>query len=77
MNVRFLAPAVPGGEIVASGEIAEDKRRFLVCRGEVRDAAGKILARAEGKFFPVPPAQQSEMEERWRREVAALGGIHP
>ena len=75
MNVRFLAPAVTGEEIIARGEIAEDKRRYLLCRGEVQDAAGKILAKAEGKFFPVTPEQQSEMEERWRRDAAALG--HP
>lgn len=74
MNVRFLAPAVPGGEILARGEIAEDKRRYLICRGEVLDADGKILAKAEGKFFPVPPDQQADMEERWRRDAAALAG---
>ena len=32
------------------------------------------LAKAEGKFFPVPPEQQVGMEERWRRDVAALDG---
>jgi len=75
MNVRFLAPAVTGEEIIARGEIAEDKRRYLLCRGEVQGAAGKILAKAEGKFFPVTPEQQSTLEERWRRDAAALG--HP
>jgi len=71
MNVRFLAPAVPETEILARGEIAADKRRYLVCRGEVRGADGKTLAKAEGKFFPVTPEKQAEMEERWRRDAAA------
>ena len=53
MNVRFLSPAVTGDEILARGEIAEDKRRYLVCRGEVLAADGKTLAKAEAKFFPV------------------------
>jgi uncharacterized protein (TIGR00369 family) len=75
MNVRFLSPAVTGEEIVARGEIAEDKRRYLLCRGEVQGPEGKILAKAEGKFFPVTAEQQSEMQERWRRDAAALG--HP
>ena len=75
MNVRFLAPAVPGEEVTAFGEIVEDKRRFLVCRGEVRGPEGKLLAKAEGKFFPVSAEQQAEMEERWRRDAEALG--HP
>jgi uncharacterized protein (TIGR00369 family) len=72
MNVRFLAPAVPGEEITAWGEPAEDKKRYLVCRGEVHDAAGTLLAKAEGKFFPVSAERQREMEERWRREAAAF-----
>ncbi len=73
MNVRFLAPAVPGEEIVARGEVAEDRRRYLVCRGEVLAADGRLLAKAEGKFFPVPPETQALMQERWRREAAAPG----
>jgi uncharacterized protein (TIGR00369 family) len=75
MNVRFLAPAVPGEEIVAVGEIAEDKRRYLVCRGEVRSADGKVLVKAEGKFFPVPAEQQAALEGRWREDARRLG--HP
>jgi uncharacterized protein (TIGR00369 family) len=70
MTVRFLAPAAPGEEILARGEIAEDRRRYLVCRGEVLAADGRQLAKAEGKFFPVGAAKQAEMEERWRREAA-------
>jgi uncharacterized protein (TIGR00369 family) len=75
MNVRFLAPAVPGDEILARGEIAEDKRRYLLCRGEVLAADGRPLAKAEGKFFAVPAEKQAQMEERWRRETANPG--HP
>ena len=75
MNVRFLSPAVTGDEILARGEIHEDKRRYLVCRGEVLDADGKLLAKAEGKFFPVTPEQQAEMQERWRQDAQRLG--HP
>ena len=71
MSVRFLAPAAPGDEILARGEIIEDKRRYLVCRGEVLGADGRQLAKTEGKFFPVPPGKQAEMEERWRREAPA------
>lgn len=74
INVRFLAPAVPGDEIVAHGEIAEDKRRYLVCRGEVQGLDGKLLASAEGKFFPVAPERQAQMQERWQRDATACGG---
>ena len=71
MNVRFLHPAVPGEEVRAWGEPAEDKRHYLVCTGEVHNAAGKLLAKAEGKFFRVSPEKQREMEERWQQESAA------
>lgn len=70
MNVRFLAPAAPGDEILARGEVLEDKRRYLVCRGEVQAADGRLIAKAEGKFFPVNAAKQAEMQERWQREAA-------
>ena len=71
MTVRFLAPAVPGDEILARGEVAEDRRRYLLCRGEILGADGRQLARAEAKFFPVGAEQLAAMEERWRRDVAA------
>lgn len=70
VNVRFLAPAVPGDEILARGEVAENKRRYLLCRGEILAADGRQLAKAEGKFFAVPPEKQAEMEERWRRDAS-------
>jgi len=77
MSVRFLAPAVPGEEILARGEIAEDRRRYLVCRGEVLAADGRLLVKAEGKYFAVPPAKQAEMEERWRRDAASARETPP
>jgi acyl-coenzyme A thioesterase PaaI-like protein len=75
MSVRFLAPAVPGDEILARGVITADKRRYLVCSGEVLGVGGLVLAKAEGKFFPVAPGQQAAMEERWRQDAQRLG--HP
>jgi uncharacterized protein (TIGR00369 family) len=75
MTVRFLAPAVPGDEVVGRGEVLEDRRRYLVCRGEILAADGRQLAKAEGKFFAVSPEKQAEMEARWRLEAA--GGTAP
>jgi uncharacterized protein (TIGR00369 family) len=75
MSVRFLAPAVPGDEIVAHGEIVEDKRRYLLCRGEILASDGRQLAKAEGKFFAVSPEKQAEMEALWRRETAAQESV--
>jgi uncharacterized protein (TIGR00369 family) len=73
MTVRFLAPAAPGEEIAARGEIAEDRRRYLVCRGEVLGPDGQLLAKAEGKFFPVSAERQAAMEDDWRKAAASSG----
>jgi uncharacterized protein (TIGR00369 family) len=77
MNVRFLAPVVPGDEVVAHGEVVENRRRYLVCRGEVRGADGSLLARAEGKFFPVTAQKQAEMEARWQRDARQAHAAPP
>lgn len=71
VSVRFLGPVAPGDEVVARGEIAEDRRRYLVCRGEILGPDGRQLAKAEGKFFPVSAERQAAMEARWRREKPA------
>lgn len=70
MTVRFLAPAAPGEELTVRGEVAEDRRRYLVCRGGILGPGGPV-ARAEGRFFPVSAERQAELEEQWRREAAA------
>jgi uncharacterized protein (TIGR00369 family) len=70
INVRFLAPAVPGTPILARGSISDNRRRYLLCSGEVLDTDGRQLAKADGKFFPVSAEQQAAMEERWREETA-------
>jgi uncharacterized protein (TIGR00369 family) len=77
MQVRFLSPVVTGEEVLARGSIAEDKRRDLVCRGEVLGVEGRVLAKAEGKFFPVTPEKQAEMERRWREDAQRLGHAQP
>jgi uncharacterized protein (TIGR00369 family) len=77
ISVRFLAPAAPGGEVIGRGRVVEDKRRYLVCHGEILGADGRQLAKAEGKFFAVPADTQAQMEARWRKETGAGGGSSP
>ena len=44
-------------EVVARGEVTDNKRnRLFLARGELRNAAGELLAEATGKYLPVPDA---------------------
>jgi len=60
LNVEYLRPVRVGEEIQveAHQERAEGRNFFHV--GEIRDAAGRVLARARGRFVVVDP-------ERYRR----------
>jgi len=60
LNVEYLRPVRVGEEIhvEAHQERAEGRNFFHV--GEIRDAAGRVLARARGRFVVVDP-------ERYRR----------
>ena len=54
LNVRYLKPTRPEEELVARGELVENKRgRILLCRGEVRDSQGELLAEGTGKYLPI------------------------
>jgi len=53
LTVRFLKPAHPGEELVARGELTEDRRRLLFCKAELRNAQGELLAEANGKYIPL------------------------
>jgi len=55
LNVEYLKPVRVGDEIhvEAHQERAEGRNLFHV--GEIRDAAGRVLARARGRFVVVDP----------------------
>jgi uncharacterized protein (TIGR00369 family) len=55
LTVRFLRPTATRAEVVARGEVTENKRgRLFFARAELRNAAGELLAEATGKYLPVP-----------------------
>ena len=53
LTVRYLQPIAPATELVARGELVENRRRLLLCKAEVLDAAGTVLAEATGKYIPL------------------------
>ncbi len=48
MQVRFLRPG--RGTLLAAGWIVKGGRTIVFCEGEVRDAAGALVASASGVF---------------------------
>jgi uncharacterized protein (TIGR00369 family) len=62
LNVRFVNPVRPGGEIFATGELTANRRNKLFeARGELRNADGLLFAAGAGKYLPIKPSEQSGM----------------
>jgi len=62
LTVRFLNPLRPGEVVLAVGELVANRRdRIFDAKGEIKDAAGKLLASAIGKYLPIPASEFSNM----------------
>jgi uncharacterized protein (TIGR00369 family) len=62
LNIRFLSPARPGEEVFASAELVANRRNKLFeAKGEVRNAAGLVLATGTGKYLPIKEAELADM----------------
>jgi uncharacterized protein (TIGR00369 family) len=75
INVRFVHPARPGEELVAVGELLENRRnRLFETRGELRKAAGQPVATATGKYLPMGDDRLAEMLEDFAESPENLFG---
>ncbi|MBI4663804.1 MAG: PaaI family thioesterase [Verrucomicrobia bacterium] len=64
MTVRYAHPLQPGREVLAVGELANNRRNKLFeARGELRDPAGLVLATAVGKYLPVKQGDWVQIAE--------------
>jgi uncharacterized protein (TIGR00369 family) len=62
LNVRFVKPARPGEETVASAELVENRRnKIFEAKAGLRNAAGELLASATGKYLPLKDVEAAEM----------------
>ncbi len=62
LNVRFISPLRPGEEVLATGEMASNRRdKIYEAKGELRSLAGLTMATATGKYLPIQEADVSEM----------------
>jgi uncharacterized protein (TIGR00369 family) len=54
MTVRYLQPIQTGVEVVARGEMQENKRdRIYIARGELLAVTGNLLAESSAKYMPI------------------------
>jgi uncharacterized protein (TIGR00369 family) len=67
LNVEYLKPVPVGEELTVEGWEVERAGRVRKRLGEVRNAAGVVLARGSGKFVEVDP-------ERFRTKVTSGAG---
>jgi uncharacterized protein (TIGR00369 family) len=73
MTVRYLRPAPAGQELLVEAELVADRRgRIFEAKGELRNAAGEVVASATGKYMPIREAALAELQ---RDIVGDLGWI--
>ena len=62
LTVRYLRPTRPQTELIARGEVVENRRgKLFTARAELRDITGQLLAEATGKYLPVPDSVSAEV----------------
>lgn len=81
LNVRFQRPAQPGDELIATAELAANRRdKVFEARADLKDLAGEIIASATGKYLPIKEADAAEMATEFTEDAGWLlqrepGGI--
>ncbi|MFO1460372.1 MAG: PaaI family thioesterase [Verrucomicrobiota bacterium] len=55
LNVRYQRPARPDAEVVARGELVNNRRdRLFLASASLFDSEGTLLSESTGKYLPVP-----------------------
>lgn len=64
LNVRFVKPARPGGQVIATAELTANRRdKVFEASAELKDQSGELLASATGKYLPIKEADLAAMSE--------------
>lgn len=56
LNLNFVRATGPGETLVVTGEVQHAGRTTIVARGEIRTAAGKLVATGTGTLYRLPDA---------------------
>ncbi len=51
LSVRFIRPLPVGLSVKVTGRAVEDKSRYSIGEGEIKDESGTVYAKGSGKFF--------------------------
>lgn len=62
LNVEYLKPVRVGEDLVVEGWETDAKGRNLFLQGEIRDAAGNLLARGRGRFVDLDAPRDPHAE---------------
>jgi len=62
LNVRFIHPARPGEELIATAELTLNRRdKIYEAKAEMKNPAGQLVASATGKYLPIKTADLTGM----------------
>jgi uncharacterized protein (TIGR00369 family) len=62
LMVRYQSPVRPGEEVFLMGELVANRRNKLFeAKGEIRDAAGRLLTSGTGKYLPIKEIEARSM----------------
>jgi uncharacterized protein (TIGR00369 family) len=66
LNVEYLRPVLVGAPLIVEGWETRAEGRNLFLQGEIRDAAGTLLARARGRFVDLDLPRDPHAEDSRR-----------
>jgi uncharacterized protein (TIGR00369 family) len=73
MTVRFLKPLRPGEKVIATGELAANRRdKIFEAKADLKNQAGELLASATAKYLPVKAADLADMATDFVGDPPAL-----
>ena len=75
INVAFRQPILVGMELVVTGTVTKETHRAIEMHGEIRDAAGVLLAEADATFLVMPEEQRRRLERRYSRIDEAFAKV--
>jgi uncharacterized protein (TIGR00369 family) len=62
LNIRFVNPARPEQELLATAELETNRRdKIFIAKSELKESNGRVLATGTGKYLPIKSTQVSEM----------------
>lgn len=73
LSIRYHRPLPPGKAFRVVAEMAEDRGRYQVSRGRVEDAQGEVYAKGEGKYRPIPEADERKVLDLLERSDGTVG----